>query len=103
MSPGADAKEGVRYRYYEFDVIPETPEAVREMKPVKEGTVKGFDLSPKKRESDFAFVFDTFFEVAQDDDYTFTIASDDGSFPYVDGALLIDNGGLHGHSGSALD
>jgi hypothetical protein len=90
------AKRGVHYRYCEFDSTPETTQAVRNMKPVKEGTAPGFDLSVRNRDENFGIVFRTFVEIAAEDDYTFTITSDDGSVLYVDGDELIDNGGLHG-------
>lgn len=96
LGKGENAKKGVAYKYYEFDTIPENPQSIKEMKPVKEGIVQGFDLKPKKRETNFAFVFRTFVEIEREAEYTFTITSDDGSFLYVNGKELIDNGGLHG-------
>src|SRR5207253_2591405 len=34
--------------------------------------------------------------VAADGDYSFTLTSDDGSQLYIDGNLVVDDGGLHG-------
>ena len=85
-----------RHNYYEFDTIPETTQDVRDMTPVKTGTVKGFDLSPRKRDINFAFAFNAFVQVPDDAEYTFTLTSDDGSVLCVNGKELIDNGGLHG-------
>ncbi|MDT8390028.1 MAG: DUF6288 domain-containing protein [Lentisphaeria bacterium] len=92
----AGADKGVNYTYYEFDGIPPTPEAVREMTPVKEGVTAGFELTPRKRRHNFAFVFRTFLDVSEDREARFTTTSDDGSYLYVDGKLVVDNGGTHG-------
>lgn len=96
LSPDADSEQGVRYRYYEFDKIPNLVGDVRDMKPVEEGTIQGLDLSARKRDQNFAFVFTTFVEVDKAAKYEFTLTSDDGSELYVNGEKLIDNGGLHG-------
>lgn len=92
----ADAKHGVHYTYVEFDTTPETPQAIRALTPVKEGTVRGFDLSVRKRDTNFGIVYRTWVEVTDPADYRFTLTSDDGSALSVDGRELIDNGGLHG-------
>lgn len=96
LSADADAEQGVRYRYYEFDTAPEDVRAIRDMKPVKEGTAKGFDISARKRRNNFAFAFRTFVDIETEGDYTFTLTSDDGSVLSVNGEELIDNGGVHG-------
>jgi len=96
LGPDADAKLGVAYRYFEFDAIPKTLEAIAQMEPINQGTIKGIDLSARKRDSNFAFIFRTFVHVEKDGTYTFTLTSDDGSVLHVNGEQLIDNGGVHG-------
>lgn len=91
-----DGKKGVSYAYFEFDKIPATPAAVRKMTPVKEGVTAGFDLTPKKRRQNFAFIFRTFLDLPENRTLKFTTTSDDGSYLYVDGTLVVDNGGVHG-------
>ena len=44
---------------------------------------------------DFSVSFDGYLLVATEDDYTFYLTSDDGSYLYIDGSLVVDNGGLH--------
>ena len=44
----------------------------------------------------FAMVIDGNFDVPEAGDYTFFTTSDDGSRLYVNGAVIVDNWGLHG-------
>ncbi len=46
--------------------------------------------------SDFGALMTGCLDVASDDTYTFSLNSDDGSLLYIDGALVVNNGGLHG-------
>ena len=59
------------------------------------GAVTWFDLKPRPRETQFAMKFDGYVSVPAAGVYTFYLRSDDGSRMWVDGALLIDNDGLH--------
>jgi alpha-L-fucosidase len=59
------------------------------------GAVSGFDLTPRPREVQFAMRFDGYIRVPATGVYTFFLRSDDGSRMWMDGALLIDNDGLH--------
>ena len=85
---------GITYTYFEGDWDSLPP--FQAMKPAKEGTLPGFDLSPKKQPEYFGFVYDGFVRIPQNGVYAFFIASDDGSRLYVDDALVVDNDGLHG-------
>jgi len=62
------------------------------------GVVPGIIMEvPQRTEpDDFALRFTGNLTVPQSGNYTFSIASDDGSRVYLDGELLIDNDGLHG-------
>ena len=44
----------------------------------------------------FCVLFETVLKVKVEEEYTFTVTTDDGSRFYVDGNLLIDNDGAHG-------
>ena len=59
------------------------------------GAVSGLDLTPRPREVQFAMRFDGYIRVPATGVYTFFLRSDDGSRMWMDGALLIDNDGLH--------
>src|SRR5205085_5459808 len=56
---------------------------------------QAFDLSAARRHENYAITFDGVFRVPADGTYTFTLSSDDGSNLYVDGALVVDNDGVH--------
>jgi len=64
--------------------------------PKKTGIIDGFDIGIRDRDDDFAFRFTSFLAVPTAGDYTFWIASDDGSQVTIDGELIVDNGGWHG-------
>ncbi|MGH0034638.1 MAG: PQQ-dependent sugar dehydrogenase [Myxococcota bacterium] len=85
---------GVRYEYYEqtgMSVLPDFDS----LTPVATGTAGSFDISLRQRDSDFAFRFDAKIEITTPGLYTFYTSSDDGSRLYIDGALVVDNDGLH--------
>lgn len=90
-----DAKKGIHYKYGEFNTYPKSAQSIRKRKTFKEGTVQTFDLSPKRRRDNFFFKFNTFVEIPKEGEYKFTITSDDGSYLYLDGKEVIDNGGIH--------
>lgn len=81
------------YRYYEgnWDKLPN----FAKLKPVDTGVSPAFDLSAARRHENYAITFDGVFRVPADGTYTFTLSSDDGSNLYVDGALVVDNDGVH--------
>jgi hypothetical protein len=62
---------------------------------VKAGTVAGFDLTPRTRESRFAMRFQGYIRVPATGVYRFFLRSDDGSRMWVGETLLVDNDGLH--------
>jgi len=57
--------------------------------------VAAIGLPEGPREERVAYVFRGAFRVGADDVYRFGLSSDDGSRLWVDGALLVDNDGLH--------
>jgi cytochrome c553 len=81
------------YRYYEgnWDKLPN----FAKLKPLDMGVSPAFDLKVARRHENYAMKFDGVFRVAADGTYTFTLMSDDGSNLYVDGALVVDNDGIH--------
>ncbi len=85
---------GLTYHYYEgpWSTLPN----FASLAPVKAGTVEKFTLSPREQNSDFAFTFDGFVDIATEGTYTFYTASDDGSKLYINGQAVVDNDGLHG-------
>ncbi|MEI7856008.1 MAG: PA14 domain-containing protein [Methanomicrobiales archaeon] len=47
------------------------------------------------RQEDFSVLWDGYLKVTGDNTYTFYLTSDDGSWLWVDEAMIVDNGGLH--------
>jgi alpha-L-fucosidase len=88
------AVAGLSYTYLEgaFKTVPDFASATA----TRAGNTTGFDLSPRKREAQFAFAFNGYVDVPTTGVYTFFLRSDDGSRMWIDNELAIDNDGLHG-------
>ncbi|MDP2886676.1 MAG: family 20 glycosylhydrolase [Ignavibacteria bacterium] len=85
---------GVRYDYYEgeWDLLPD----MKTLSPRKSGVIYDIGLNEKSgRMRNFGFAFSCFVSLPADGEYTFTLASDDGSKLYFDNRELINNDGLH--------
>ena len=86
---------GLEYRYFEgtWDLLPDVGGLV----PVRSGRVFDIDLSSiDHRDENFGVQFAGFIEIKTQGEYTFFVASDDGSSLLVDGQLVVNNDGLHG-------
>ena len=82
---------GLRYEYFE-GIFEKTADLIT---PVKRGVVRGFEMSPRARESRFGFRYAGFLRVPRRGVYQFALSSDDGSRLSIDGQVLVDNDGLH--------
>ena len=87
-------RTGVAYEYYEVDGVMALPDFAA-LTPTRTGSLAGFDISGRDRESNFAFRFSGVVEVPVSGAWTFYTQSDDGSQLFVDGLLVVDNDGLH--------
>jgi len=65
------------------------------MNPVKTGNVANFDISIASRPEQFAINYTGYINVPSDGQYTFYLASDDGSILYIDGVQVVNNDGTH--------
>ena len=86
---------GVEFNYFEgaWAVTPD----MSAMKPMKSGKVFDIGLgSVPKRWDNYGLQFKCALNIPADGDYTFYLASDDGSRLYLDGKELINNDGAHG-------
>jgi alpha-L-fucosidase len=85
---------GIRYSYYEgsWSLMPD----FGTLKPVKQGVIPEFDLSPTDLREDFGFEYSGYVEVRETGVYGFFTDSDDGSRLYLGDELVVDNDGLHG-------
>ncbi|MGB5325843.1 MAG: NPCBM/NEW2 domain-containing protein, partial [Pseudomonadales bacterium] len=64
--------------------------------PEETGTSNIIDVSVTSQTETFALVFTHNVQISIADQYDFSATSDDGSRVYIDGALVVDNDGLHG-------
>ena len=81
------------YSYYEgsWTTLPDFDT----LTPRASGKAAGFDLSLARRPNDMAMKFAGYFSNAAAGEYTFYLTSDDGSKLFIDGALVVDNNGIH--------
>jgi len=86
---------GVAYSYFE-DAWTVFPDLVS-MKPLRSGTTYDLSFTPlPHRWGDYGFQFKCMIDIPKDGDYTFSLASDDGSKLFLDNKMLINNDGVHG-------
>ncbi len=88
------ADNGLHYEYYEgtWNVLPDFDS----LTPVATGIAQNFDVALRQRDDYFALRFTGYIDIKTAGTYTFYTNSDDGSKLYIDGALVVDNDGLHG-------
>ena len=94
---GENLKQGMNYRYCEFE--PDTCKTLAEMRksPLKEsGVTDNISLSQKKRDDNFGLEFEGLIKIPDDGVYSFYLSSDDGSSLSIDGKEIILNDGIHG-------
>ncbi|MDB5327679.1 MAG: glycoside hydrolase, partial [Phycisphaerales bacterium] len=65
--------------------------------PVKTGLTHNFDLSIRKRDTNYAFIWNGAITLALAGTYTFYAASDDGSALLIDGQRVVNNDGVHSY------
>ncbi len=90
---GPPVQSGVNYGYYEgtYNQLPDFDA----LSAVASGTVDNFSLAPRARNDNFAFRYKGCLSVETAGAYTFYTTSDDGSQLLIDGALVVNNDGLH--------
>lgn len=87
------ADNGLNYEYYEgsWTALPDFDS----LTPIAQGKANNFDIGLRQRDDNFAFRFTGYFDVASTGGHVFYLYSDDGSKLYIDGALVVENDGLH--------
>ena len=88
-------KNGVAFNYFEgqWAMMPD----MNALKPLKSGRIFDISLgSVPKRWDNYGLQFLCMLNIETAGDYTFHLASDDGSKLYLDGKELINNDGTHG-------
>lgn len=90
-----DQLPGIAYACYE-EVLNDDLAAYDKAEPKKRGVTPKIDVSVRTRDDRFSLRFEGILRVPAEGEYTFYTTSDDGSRLYLDGQLVVDNGGLHG-------
>ncbi|MEF8797359.1 MAG: PA14 domain-containing protein, partial [Salinivenus sp.] len=85
---------GVARAYYEgtWQQVPDYDA----LSPLRRDTTSTFSIASPARSDHFGYRLQAYLEVTEKGSYSFHLESDDGSKMYVNGSLLIDNGGTHG-------
>ncbi len=96
LLPGVPEKTGLAYKYYEgnWTALPKFDE----LEPVAFGGTERIDVGMRKRDDHFAIRFEGALALDADGEYTFWIASDDGSRLTIDDVVVVDNDGVHASS-----
>lgn len=82
-------QHGIKYSYYEgnWPLLPNFNNIVAK----KTGTVNTIDVSPRKRDTQYALKFDGSIYISTAGVYTFYTNSDDGSKLYINGQEIVNN------------
>ena len=97
ITPATTVNQGsaiIAFDYYEgaWSELPDFDS----LTPVLSGELDEFTTDPKLQNQFYGFRYTMPLYVPSTDQYTFYLASDDGSNLYVNGQLVVENDGLHG-------
>ena len=81
---------GVRAKYFQYDAWPRGKE-LEQLEPTAETVVPQIDLSTRKRDKMFGFLFDGLIHAPADGIYTFHLKAESGSYLHVAGEAVIDS------------
>ena len=89
---------GLKFEYFELEQALVSLAGLQGYEPSKNGAIDKFDFPYKNEElSDiFGLKYKGFINVPEEDVYTFSVLSNDGSHLFIADELLVDNDGLHG-------
>ena len=93
QKPKKKPKKGLRYRYFEGSV--RMTSEIDKLPLRASGVAPEISITPRMRDTDFAFVFEGLIHIPQDGLYTFYLASNDGSRLFIDDFMLINNDNPH--------
>jgi predicted alpha/beta superfamily hydrolase len=85
---------GLKYSYYEgsWEKLPD----FKELKPAKSGVAdSAFNINQLPAKTNFACLFEGYFEIVKEGYYLFVLVSNDGSKLFLGDKLIIDNDGVH--------
>lgn len=89
----AATETNIEYSYYHglWNALPD----FSTLTPVATGTQSNFSLNNRQRNWAYGFQFSGFIDVPEDGEYTFYLASDDGSRLSIDGNVVVNHDGNH--------
>ena len=94
-TPTPGYQTGIRYSYFTTPVAWTDVPTFDRMASVKEGVVSSFSLAPRTQSTKYGFSYKGFIKVDRAGTYTFYTSSDDGSYLWINGMRLVNNGGVH--------
>ncbi|NOR76055.1 MAG: hypothetical protein GQ525_12985 [Draconibacterium sp.] len=89
---------GLTFEYFEFDKKIKSTNELLKLESIKDGKIGFFAYPYEDGElpSNFGLRFKGYIKVQEEDVYTFSVLSNDGSRLYVADKLVVENDGLHG-------
>ena len=85
---------GFGFQYFELKIQNGDWPDVTGLQPKKRGAVQKIDTSVAARKQNYALLFEATLDVPEDGEWNFATRSDDGSWLWIDGELVVDNPGL---------
>ena len=88
------SSRGLKYSYYEgkWEKLPD----FKDLRPVRSGVADStFNVNGLPKKSNFACLFEGYFEIVKDGYYIFALVSKDGSKLFLGDKLILDNDGVH--------
>lgn len=88
---GGNFKRGLRYKYYEEDVL--NVDELDAFKPKKTGVTPNFSIAERENDGLFGFIYSGYIKIQKDGVYTFFLSSNDGGMLYLDGKEFVGRKG----------
>ncbi len=86
-----DFKPGLRYKYYEENVL--YVDELEKYQPKKVGVTPNFSIEERDNDKLFGFIYSGYIRIPKDGIYTFFLSTNDGGVLYMDGKRFIDKDG----------
>jgi predicted MPP superfamily phosphohydrolase len=86
-------KQGIHYKYYEGNV--QSVQEISSLKVKKSGIMPNISIDSAQVEDYFAFKYEGWLNIEEEEYYRFYLTSDDGAVLWIDGQKIIDNDGTH--------
>ncbi|NOX19362.1 MAG: family 20 glycosylhydrolase, partial [Chlorobi bacterium] len=100
LEPVADEVEskGLNFELFKLKEIISSLTEMKNLKPLKTGVIEDFvfPYSDENLPQRFGVKYSGYIEIPEEDVYTFSVVSDDGTQLFIDKRLVVDNDGQHG-------